>query len=504
MNPGLSDEVLDGRHSPIDMDSASFREAGYQLINDIADLLSSIRDYPVTTSPTPQTLRAKLPQNMPLTGMAPSALIKESWQLLVNNSLLNGHPRFWGYITSSPSSVGILGDLLASAVNSNCGAFVLSPMATEIEKQTIQWLGSMIGYPAADGIMVSGGNMANFVAFLAARKAKSTWDVRKLGLQPVAGKLLIYTSMETHTWINKAADVFGLGLDAIRWMPVNPDQRMNIEKLDQKITEDKAEGFIPFLVVGTAGSVAIGAVDPLNEIAAICKKHDCWFHIDGAYGGFAAALPELKDQFNGIDLADSIAIDPHKWLYSPLEAGCTLVKNPEALTDAFSFHPVYYNFEGEDETQTNFYESGFQNSRGFRALKVWLGLRQLGTGGHIQLIREDIQLAKRLFELLKGYEEIETFTQNLSITTFRYKPAGIDADTEQEYLNELNQSLLNKLQAGGEVFPSNAVIKSNFLLRVCIVNFRTRLSDIRALPAIVLREGRLIHEQMQKEKKLVS
>jgi aromatic-L-amino-acid decarboxylase len=504
MNPGLSDEVLDGRHSPIDIDPASFREAGHQLINDIADLLSSIRDYPVTTSPAPQTLRAKLPQNMPSTGMAPSALIKESWQLLVNNSLLNGHPRFWGYITSSPASVGILGDLLASAVNSNCGAFVLSPMATEIEKQTIQWLGSMIGYPAADGIMVSGGNMANFVAFLAARKAKSTWDVRKLGLQPAAGKLLIYTSTETHTWINKAADLFGFGLDAIRWIPVNPDQRMNIEKLDQKIIEDKDQGFIPFLVVGTAGSVATGAVDALNEIAAICKKHDCWFHIDGAYGGFASSLPELKNLFNGIDLADSIAIDPHKWLYSPLEAGCTLVKKPGALTDAFSFHPVYYNFEGEDETQTNFYESGFQNSRGFRALKVWLGLRQLGISGHVQLIREDIQLAKRLFELLNEHEEIETFTQNLSITTFRYKPAGIDTGTEQEYLNQLNQSLLNKLQAAGEVFPSNAVVKNNFLLRVCIVNFRTRLSDIRALPAIVLREGRLIHEQMQKEKKLVS
>ncbi len=503
MNTSLSDEALNQRQSTIDMDATAFREAGHQLIDDIADLLSSIRNYPVTTSPTPRALQAKLPESIPLTGMEPSALIKESWHLLINNSLFNGHPRFWGYITSSPAPVGILGDLLASAVNSNCGAFVLSPMATEIEKQTIRWLGSMIGYPAASGIMVSGGNMANFVGFLAARKAKSTWDIRKLGLRLAEGKLRIYTSSETHTWINKAADIFGLGLDAICWIPTDDDQRMNVEKLNKKITEDKNQGIIPFLVIGTAGSIATGAVDPLNEIAAICKKHDCWFHVDGAYGGFAAALPELKDQFNGIEMADSIAIDPHKWLYSPLEAGCTLVKNPESLTDAFSFHPVYYNFHGEDEPQTNFYESGFQNSRGFRALKVWLGLRQIGTEEHVQLIREDVQLAKRLFELLNEYEEIETFTQNLSITTFRYKPAGVDPDIESEYLNQLNQSLLNRLQAGGEVFPSNAVLNGNFLLRVCIVNFRTRLSDIESLPAIVLREGKLIHEQMQKEKNLV-
>jgi aromatic-L-amino-acid decarboxylase len=504
MSPVLPHEESDRRQSPIDMDAASFREAGHQLINDIADLLSSIRNNKVTTSPTPRSLQAKLPQEMPLTGMKTESLIKESWQLLVNNSLFNGHPRFWGYITSSPAPVGMLGDLLASAVNSNCGAFVLSPMATEIEKQTIQWLGTMIGYPAGAGIMVSGGNVANFVAFLAARKAKTDWDIRKLGLQPAEGKLRIYTSAETHTWINKAADLFGLGLDAIRWIPIDADLRMNVEILDQKITEDKKQGFIPFIVIGTAGSVGTGAVDPLKEIAAICKRHDCWFHVDGAYGGFAAALPELKNLFDGIGMADSIAIDPHKWLYSPLEAGCTLVKNPEALTDAFSFHPVYFNFDGENEPQTNFYESGFQNSRGFRALKVWLGLRQIGTEGHIQLIREDVQLAKRLFEILKDYQDIEVFTQQLSITTFRYKPAAMDPIADKEYLNELNQALLNRLQAGGEVFPSNAVVNDHFLLRVCIVNFRTRFSDIEALPVIVLREGQLIHEQMQKNKKSVS
>lgn len=502
MNPPLSDEALHHRQSPIEMDASAFREAGHQLIDDIADFLSSISQYPVTTAPTPRSLQAKLPKTMPITGADPTVLLKEAWQLMVENSLFNGHPRFWGYITSSPAPLGMLADLLASAVNSNCGAFVLSPMATEIEKQTIQWLGELIGYPAGGGIMVSGGNMANFVGFLAARKAKLNWDIRKVGLQPSQGKWRVYASVETHTWLNKAADLFGLGLDSIRWIPIDGDQRMNVSILDQTLTADKKDGLIPFLVVGAAGSVGTGTIDPLNEMAAISKKHNCWFHIDGAYGGFAAALPELKDQFHGFELADSIAIDPHKWLYSPLEAGCTLVKDANSLTDAFSFHPVYYNFDGEEET--NYYERGLQNSRGFRALKVWLTLRQAGAGGHIRMIREDIRLAKRLFEILSQTKEIEAVSQHLSITTFRYRPADIDASTDQEYLNKLNQSLLNRLQSGGEVFPSNAVLNGNLLLRVCIVNFRTSLSDIESLPAIILKEGRPIHEQMQRERPVAS
>src|SRR2546423_2298134 len=209
MNPLLPDDMMDQHKSPIDIDASLFREAGHQVIDDIADFLSSISSYPLTNAPTSKLLQEKLPKKMPSAGTDPLTLLKETWQLLVENSLFNGHPRFWGYITSSPAPIGMLGDLLASSLNSNCGAFVLSPMATEIEKQTIQWLAELIGYPAGDGIMVSGGNMANFVGFLAARKTKANWDIRKFGLQPSQGKWRIYTSSETHTWVNKAADLFG-------------------------------------------------------------------------------------------------------------------------------------------------------------------------------------------------------------------------------------------------------------------------------------------------------
>lgn len=498
MNLHSNAEQLQQRSTTIDMDPETFRTIGHQMIDDIANFLSNIEELPVTNSPLPHELHEKLPREIPVRGTDASELIKDTWKLLVQNSLFNGHPKFWGYITSSPAPIGILGDLMASAINSNCGAYVLSPMATEIEKQTIDWLGQFIGYPAGSGIMVSGGNMANFIGFLAARKARADWNIREAGIQPSEGKWRVYTSSETHTWVNKAADLFGLGLNAVRWIPTDAEQRMDIEKLEQAIELDLKAGFLPFMIVGTAGSVSTGTVDPLDQIAACCEKYRCWFHVDGAYGGFAAALPELKEMFNGIEKADSIAIDPHKWLYSPLEAGCTLVKDPNALLDAFSFHPVYYNFDGNEEPQTNFHEQGMQNSRGFRALKVWLGMRQIGIEGHIKLIREDIQLAEILFETLKKYEDIETFTQHLSITTFRYIPAGTNKTTSQEYLNKLNQTLLNKLQSGGEVFPSNAVINGSFVIRVCIVNFRTVLNDIESLPAIVRREGKLIHEEMQK------
>jgi aromatic-L-amino-acid/L-tryptophan decarboxylase len=498
MSATFSEEKLRQQPSPVEMDSRSFREAGYKLINDISDLIISMREYPVTTAPSPGRLQGKLPVNFPSAGTDAAELLRETWELLINNSLFNGHPRFWGYITSSPAPMGMLGDLMASAVNSNCGAYVLSPVATEIEKQTIRWLGEWIGYPADGGIMVSGGNMANFIGFLAARKAKANWDIRKLGLAPAQGKWRVYTSTETHTWISKAADLFGLGLDAIQWIPVDAEQCMDILILEQRIIEDKKQGLVPLLVVATAGSVGTGAIDSLNGIALICKKYDCWFHIDGAYGGFAAALPELKNDFQGIDQADSIAIDPHKWLYSPLEAGCILVKDRAVLSDAFSFHPTYYNFDGIEEPQTNFYEQGLQNSRGFRALKVWLTFRHLGADGHAQLIREDIRLAKRLHALLFNEEEIETFTQHLSITTFRYRPTGLDINKDPEYLNTLNQAILNDLQSGGKVFPSNAVLNGHFLLRVCIVNFRTKPDDMDQLPAIVIQTGRRLDTKLRK------
>ena len=336
--------------------------------------------------------------------------------------------------------------------------------------------------------------------FLAARTAKAPKSLKEDGLTNTADEMVFYCSKATPTWIEKAAVLFGHGTKAIRWIATDAANKMNITILEQTINDDLKIGKKPFLVIGNAGDVSTGVVDNLSAIATICKEHDLWFHIDGAYGIPAAIIPEYKKQFEGILEADSIALDPHKWLYAPLEAGCTLVKNPQHLIDTYSSHPAYYNFSShEEEPSLNYYEFGFQNSRGFRALKVWMALQQVGKNGYIEMIGEDIALAQLLFEEAKKHLELEAVTQNLSITTFQYVPTDYvhQENESQEYLNNLNENLLNKLQESGEVFLSNAVVDGKYCLRACIVNFRTSKKDIHEVIEIVVSEGRKVHEILQ-------
>ena len=498
------------RLNPLDLPPDEFRRLGHALVDRIASHLETLPDRPVTRGETPAAIRALLGDGpLPDRGAEPGPLLADTADMLFEHSLFNGHPRFWGYITSSPAPLGILGDLLAAAVNPNVGANVLSPVATAIERQAVRWTAELLGYPAdCGGIMVSGGNMANMVAFLAARRARVGWDVRQRGLHGDARQLVVYASRETHTWIQKAADLFGLGLDAIRWIDTDAHQRLRVDALDAAVRADREAGHLPFIVIGTAGSVSTGAIDPIADIAALCKRHELWFHVDGAYGAPAAVLPEAPADLKALSLADSVAVDPHKWLYAPLEAGCTLVRDPRHLVDAFSFHPVYYHFADGDggETPVNFHELGLQNSRGFRALKVWLGLRQAGREGYIQLIRDDIALTKALHDAVAAHDELEALTLSLGIATFRYVPPGAKSESDPdsnghapEYLNELNTALLTRLQAGGEAFVSNAVIDGRFALRACLVNFRTQREDVEALPGIVVRLGRALHAEMGRD-----
>ncbi len=484
------------RISPIEINKDDFRKIGYRLIDTISDFYETINESPVTTGETPTQIQSVLGNaSLPNDGTSVSQLVSKTTDLLLNHSLLNGHPKFFGYITSSPTQIGALADLLAATVNANMGANILSPMATAIEKQTIKWLAEFIGIsPNCGGLLVSGGNMANFTAFLAARTAKAPKSMKKDGLES-AGEMVFYCSKSTHTWIEKAAVLFGHGTKAIRWIPTDSDNKMKLDILSQTITDDIKNRKKPFLVIGNAGDVSTGVVDNLSGIAAICKAHDLWFHIDGAYGIPAAVIPEFKNLFFGIEEADSIALDPHKWLYAPLEAGCTLVKNPQHLIDTYSAHPVYYNFDNiTDEATLNYHNLGFQNSRGFRALKVWMALQQVGKNGYIKMINEDIELSKFLFKEAQKHEELEAITQNLSIATLRYVPLDYkqDESNDETYLNTLNEKLLNELQQGGEVFLSNAVIAEKYCLRACIVNFKTSKKDIQETIEIIVREGRKV------------
>ncbi len=522
--------------APLEMSPEEFRVAGHRLVEQIADLLGSVSTRPVTPGESPRALRELLGKpSLPERGAPAARLLDETTSLLIDHSLFNGHPRFMGYITSPPAPIGVLGELLAAAVNPNCGAWILAPVATEIEAQAVKWIAELIGYPSdCGGLLVSGGNMANFVGFLAARRAKARWDIGAAGmagaidaasgssekgrptslsgLSGAARRLRVYVSNETHTWIHKATDLFGLGTESIRWIPVDDRLRISTALLRRQIREDFESGDVPFLIVGNAGSVSTGAIDPLPELAAIARQNGLWLHADGAYGAVAAVLPDSPADLRGLAEADSVAVDPHKWLYAPLEAGCALVRDRKALRDAFSYGAPYYHFEGDGTEVFNYFEYGMQNSRGFRALKVWLALRHAGREGYARMIADDIRMAEALHAFASDEPELQVFPRGLSITTFRYvprdlrpvaagfspahsnvtpgfSPAGSPNNVES-YLNQLNTQLVNRLQASGEAFLSNAVIGGAFVLRACIVNFRTSLEDVRAVTQIVVRMGR--------------
>ena len=482
--------------SLLDMPADEFRRVGHALIDEIAEFYESLRERQLTGGATPSDIRTMLGgEDLPEQGADGGALLNEVAPLLFDHSLHNGHPRFLGYITSSAAPLGALADLLAAAVNANLGKWDLSPIASEIETRTVRWLAQFIGYnPECSGIMVSGGNMANILGFIAGRTAKAPWDLRVAGNYGDARRLTAYVSAETHTWVQKAADICGLGSEGIRWIETDGEGRLRVDRLQQQIVADRDAGRLPFLVVATAGSVSTGAIDPIRELAAVCRAEDLWLHADGAYGAPAAVLPEADDDLRALDLADSVALDPHKWLYCPIEAACTLTRDPDALSNAFAFYPEYYLLDGAQDEGINYYELGMQNSRGFRALKVWLALRAAGRAGYETMIRDDIELAQRLYARADAHPELRAASCHLSITTFRYVPTG--SDDADDYLNALNKALLAKIQSSGELYVSNAVVNGVYLLRACVVNFRTTNADIDAIADAVVSMGREVHAEL--------
>jgi glutamate/tyrosine decarboxylase-like PLP-dependent enzyme len=495
----LTGDIPRMRQSSAELSPDQFRAIGHELVDRVADFLADIARRPVAPALEPREIRARLgtPEAVPEEGEDAAAIASHAARVVFDNSTLNGHPRFFGYITASATPIGALADLIAASVNPNCGAWALSPVATEIERQSVRWIADLIGFPTpCGGLLVSGGNMANMVCLIAALRSQAGWDVRSLGVAN-GGSLRVYASSEVHTWLQKGLDIVGLGTQALRAVPVDASLAMDQRALERMIADDRAAGHLPAVVVGTAGSVSTGAIDPLPAIASLCTREKLWFHVDGAYGAPAAILPEAPPALKSLSLADSVAVDPHKWLYTPLEAGCSLVRDPDRLHDAFVFHPPYYHFPtGVEDPKTNFHEWGPQNSRGFRALKVWMSIRQSGRAGYTRMIRDDIALARELYELARRHDELEAFTHSLSIATFRYVPPALRKAAEardpaaEETLNDLNGAILDAMQKEGDVYLSNAVIGGRYALRACVVNFRTTSADIRAVIDAAVAIGR--------------
>ncbi|MDH3495510.1 MAG: pyridoxal-dependent decarboxylase [Gemmatimonadota bacterium] len=388
-------------------------------------------------------------------------------------SLGIGHPRWWGYVRASPSPFGMATDLLATTMNNNCSGS--AQIATYLEMTVVRWLAELVGYPPdAGGILLSGGSAANFVALAAMREAKLP-GTRQHGLRHLDRPPVVYVTYETHSCIRRAVDLLGFGNDALRLLPTDDRLRMDPAALAAAVREDRATGRLPLCVVATAGTVNLGAVDRLTELREVARAEDLWFHIDGAYGGVLAALPELADRYAGLADADSLAINPHKWLYVPYEAGLVLVRDRNALTRAFATKADYLEVEEEDYFSGPlwFYQQGPQLSRAFRALKIWAVMRQIGLGGYRTLWRQDLATAAELRRLVAEHPRLELVgPSDLSIVCFRYVPAREDAQ-------RLNRRLVDRIQKDGRLFVSGTTVNGTACLRAAILNFRTTAADAK-------------------------
>jgi glutamate/tyrosine decarboxylase-like PLP-dependent enzyme len=401
----------------------------------------------------------------------------------------NSHPRFYGFINASADPIGIAADYLASAMNPNCWGG--DHAAIHVEERVVKWLAELLRFPAeAEGILVSGGSMANFTALAAARRAVCPGNVREEGLvnQPPP---VVYASDQVHSCVDKAVDLLGIGTNNLRRIETDERFRIRLDLLAQAVARDRAAGLSPAIVVGNAGTVNTGAIDPLEELADFCARERLWFHVDGAYGAMAAISPSLAPLFRGMERADSLAADPHKWLYVPYEAGATLVREPGRLAAAFRKFPEYLASDPESPFTGPawFAERGVELSRGFKALKVWMGLKTHGWRAYADLIEEDVRLARFLAAEVDHRPDFERLADSvLSIANFRYRPETPSLPDAE--LDRINRRIIHRLVGDGSFFLAPTVLKGRTTLRVSIVNFRTREEDLVALLEEAARIGR--------------
>jgi glutamate/tyrosine decarboxylase-like PLP-dependent enzyme len=469
------------------------RRVGYRVIDLIADYLDRLPDGPVFR-PVPRDLAGRfLSMPAPVAGTDADGILDEFTDVVAPYPFGNGHPRFWGWVNSPPVAIGALAEALAAAMNPSCAGG--NHAAIYVERQVLNWFKEILGFPRDSmGLLVSGGSMASLTALAVARHARAGYDVRREGLQAGRPRLVCYVSEEGHGCLRKAAELMGIGEDNVRTVAVDAGLRMRVDDLEAKISDDLAAGRRPFAVAASAGTVNTGAIDPLADIAAVCRRFGLWFHVDGAYGAVAILSRHYRDELMPIALADSVALDPHKWLSIPVEAGLVLVKDGQAMRDAFSLVPPYLRTDGSLTGVGGlpwFSEYGLQQTRGFRALKIWMALKHYGLAGYARAIEEHIELARYLYERIRATADLEAVTApGLSIVCFRYAPPALRRDPKK--LDSVNQSLLERIQLGGEAFVSSTVIGGVFVLRACIINYLTRRADLDALVDLVVREGRAL------------
>ncbi|HLZ43640.1 MAG TPA: pyridoxal-dependent decarboxylase [Candidatus Sulfotelmatobacter sp.] len=467
--------------NPIEISPAQFRRLAERVTKLSADYLQKL-DTQAISPATDGTETLRLFQTtMPEQGIAEDAFqaLPEVMRL---SRAQNG--RFFGYVLGSGEPVAATGDLLASVLNQNVTAWRSGPAAVIIERTVVGWLAQAIGCSGFCGHLTGGGSSANLMGLAMARETKSPANER--GMSPGG---VVYASNEIHMSIPKSIALLGIGRDNLRLIPTDAEFRMIPGELERQIVHDKALGKFPVAVVASAGTVNTGAIDPLREIAAIARRHNAWFHVDGAYGALAAIA--MRQKFDGLELADSISLDPHKWLYQPLDCGCLLYRSSDAAQSAFAHSGDYARVLSADPVEGfAFFEESLELSRRFRALKLWLSLRYHGFGAFRESIVKDLAQARRFADAIRNHPDLELLAPvELSAVCFRHRGNRTMAENE---INDFNAAVLKRVVARGRVYLSNASLRGKFCLRACIVNHRTTDADVDTVIPEILAAAREI------------
>lgn len=478
-----------GQAASFEWDEGEIRRVGYRVVDLIAEHLGSLPARPVFTPVPADAAGAMAHEEPPRAGASADAILDEFRARIEPYPFGNGHPRFYGWVNSPPAVISVLMESLAAAMNPSVAGG--NHAAVHLERQVVHWFRTMLGLPSdAMGLLVSGGSAASIIGLAAARHVacrRLGWDVRARGLRDAPVRLTAYGSAEAHGCNRKAVEVLGIGSENLRTVPTDTALRMDPSALRRAIRADVEAGGVPFAVVASVGTVNTGAIDPIEEIADVCREFGAWLHVDGAYGAPAVLARETAWLRPALSRADSLGLDPHKWLYVPVEAGLVLVRSAEALRDALSLVPPYVRTDGDEHGVQGppwFSEYGIQQTRGFRALKVWAALRYFGLDGYRELIESDIALARHLAECVRRDALFETWEpQGLGIVCFRAVPPALAGDDEAA--DALNRAVLTEVQLGGEAFLSGTVVAGRFWLRACIVNPRSTAADVEEVLEVV-------------------
>jgi glutamate/tyrosine decarboxylase-like PLP-dependent enzyme len=489
-------EVIQNEETLDPQDWEAMRTLGHQMVDDLLDHLTDLRNLPAWQH-APETVKNHFDADVPHEPQDPRAVYEEYQEYIQPYLIGNKHPRFWGWVVGTGTVMGAFAELLAAGNNSPSG--IMSYIsANYVERQVINWCKTMLNYPMdASGLLTSGCSASNLIGLTVARNTKAGYDLRKDGLQAAPRKMVLYASSETHSSLQKAVELLGLGSDSLRKIPVNECLQIDLKALKAAIQKDRQRGYLPFCVVGAAGTTNTGAIDDLNALADICQEEGLWFHVDGAFGAWAAITPRSKHLVSGMERADSLAFDLHKWMNLPYAIGCILVRSEADHRHAFSLTPTYLahgegqrGFTGVDTPWVSDYS--YELSRGFPALKAWMTIKETGLRKYGRIIQQNIDQAQYLASLVESEPNLElALPVSLNVVCFRYVCSGLD----DGMLDDLNKQIEIELQEQGIAVPSTVVINGSRYLHVAITNHRSRREDFDLLVREVVRLGNQVYQK---------